>query len=116
MTKTTLFRGALAALTLAAVTAGSVAPASADYYYRRGGGWSPGAAAAVGAIGGLALGAAIAGSRPAYAYPAPAPVYAAPPPRPVYMEPEPECYVRRQRVWVEGWGWEVRRVRVCDAY
>ena len=72
---------AVAALALAAATAFS-APASADWYYRRG--WSPGAAAAVGVLGGVAVGAAIA----ANARPAPAPVYVAPPP-PVYVAPAP---------------------------
>ena len=64
---------AVAALALAAATAFS-APASADWYYRPG--WSPGAAAAVGVLGGVAVGAAIA----ANARPVPAPVYVAPPP------------------------------------
>ena len=99
--------GAVAALTMGAGIAASAAPAEAQYYYRRGG-MNPGAAAAIGAVGGLALGAAIAGSRPAYA--APAPVYAAP----VYGGPVNECYVQRRRVWVPGWGWEVRRETVCD--
>ncbi len=90
---------AVAALALA--TAFS-APASADWYYRRG--WSPGAAAAVGVLGGVAVGAAIA----ANARPAPAPVYVAPPP-----EAE-ECFVERRRVFVPGYGWEMRRRTVCE--
>ena len=72
-------------------------------------------AAAVGAIGGLALGAvlgsALAAPRPVYAAPSPAP-------RPVYVEPtyadEEECYVQRERVWVPGWGWELRRRTICN--
>jgi hypothetical protein len=71
------------------------------------------AAAAAGAIGGLAvgtmLGSALAAPRPAYV--APPPVYVAP--SPVYVEPE-ECYVRRERVWVPGWGWELRRRTICE--
>jgi hypothetical protein len=71
--------------------------------------------AAVGAIGGLALGAmlgsALAAPRPVYATPSPAP-------RPVYDEPtyaeEEECYVRHERVWVPGWGWELRRRTICN--
>lgn len=89
----------IAALALAGAVAFS-APASADYYHRRG--WSPGGAAAVGVLGGLAVGAAIASSA------RPAPVYVAPPP------PEEECYVERRRVWVPGWGWEMRRRTVCE--
>ena len=64
MLKRKLLGGALAALTLGAVVAGNAAPASAQWrdgpygYYGRG--YSPGAAAAAGAIGGLALGAALA--------------------------------------------------------
>ena len=92
---------AVAALALAAATAFS-ARASADWYYRRG--WSPGAAAAVGVLGGVAVGAAIA----ANARPAPAPVYVAPPP-----EAE-ECFVERRRVFVPGYGWEMRRRTVCE--
>jgi len=92
---------AVAALALAAATAFS-APASADWYYRRG--WSPGAAAAVGVLGGVAVGAAIA----ANARPVPAPVYVAPPPI------AEECFVERRRVFVPGYGWEMRRRTVCE--
>ena len=92
-----------AAVSLAAALSAFSTPASADYYYRRG--WSPGAAAAVGVLGGLAVGTAIA----ANARPAPAPVYVAPPP-----PPEADCYVERHRVWVPGWGWEMRRRTICE--
>jgi hypothetical protein len=79
-----------------------LAPAEAGpYYYRRG--WSPGGAAAVGVLSGLAIGSAIAASA------RPAPVYVAPPP-----PPEEECHVERRRVWVPGWGWELRRRTVCE--
>ena len=88
----------LAALALATAATLST-PASAGWYYRRG--WSPGAAA-VGVLGGVAVGAAIANARPR-----PAPVYLAPP-------PEAECYVERRRVWVPGWGWEMRRRTICE--
>jgi hypothetical protein len=87
---------------LATTVASFSGPASAGWYYRPG--WSPGAAAAVGVLGGLAVGSAIA----ANARPVPAPVYVAPPP------PEAECYVERRRVWVPGWGWELRRATVCE--
>lgn len=93
---------------------------------------SPGAAAAVGALGGLAVGTIVGATiaqQPAYA--APAPVYAAPPPPPparVYVEePAPVVYERRPRrvyvesctteryrEWVPGWGWEYRSRQVCN--
>jgi hypothetical protein len=83
-------------------------------------GWTPGAAAAIGAIGGFALGAAVAGS--------PSTVYYG---RPAYREygygdwrwhhhrqywapPVDDCYVVRERVWIEGWGWDVRPRTVCQ--
>ena len=99
-------------IVLAAVTTLSLAaamPASAE------GGRN--GAAAVGAVGGLAIGAMLGG-----ALAAPRPVYVAPPvyaaPRPVYVEPvyavEEHCYVRRERVWVPGWGWDYRRRTVCN--
>lgn len=91
---------------LAAASVVASVPAQADYYRR---GWSPGAAAAVGVLGGLAAGAAIASSaRPVYG-PPPA-YYDAPPPAPVYGE----CYVVNRRVWVPGWGWDVRPREICD--
>ncbi|GGH25650.1 hypothetical protein GCM10007036_32890 [Alsobacter metallidurans] len=118
MTKNRIVLGAIAAITMGAGIAASVAPAEAQYrYYGHRGGFNPGAAAAIGAVGGLALGAAIAGSRPAYGAPVyGAPVYGAPVygARPVYAEPVNECYVTRRRVWVPGWGWDVRRETVCD--
>src|SRR3954452_18330507 len=92
---------AVAALALAAATAFS-APASADWYYRPG--WSPGAAAAVGALGRVAVGAAIAPN----ARPGPAARGGAPPPS------AEECFVERRRVFVPGYGWEMRRRTVCE--
>ena len=56
-----------------------------------------------GLIGGALLGGAIA-SRPA------PPVYYQP--APVYVE-EPACRVVGERFW-DGYGWQYRRVRVCD--
>ncbi len=122
MTPKTFLTGALAALALGATVTASATPASAGWAcgpyggcYHNYGGWSPGAAAAVGAIGGLALGAALAAPRPAYGYGYgyPATVYES---APVYVEPGPTCYVTRRRVWVPGWGWEIRRRRVCEGY
>jgi hypothetical protein len=69
---------------------------------------SPGAAAAIGVLGGLAVGGAIAASQaPVYA----APVYVAPPPPPpVYVE---RCTIERYSEWVPGWGWERRTRKTC---
>lgn len=112
----------LASVMTAAVLAGCLAvPASAGEWvrgphgpvYQRGGGISAGAAAALGVLGGVAVGAAIAGG-------APAPVVVAPPPAPVYVPPPPvrvvdeTCHVERSREWVPGYGWEVRRRTICE--
>jgi hypothetical protein len=62
---------------------------------------------AAGVVGGLIGGALIGGalaSRP------PPPVYYAP--APVYVE-EPACRWVRERFW-DGYGWQVRRIQVCD--
>jgi hypothetical protein len=88
------------ALVAFALVAGSLPAAAWDR-------WSPGAAAGVGVLSGFALGAALA---------APRPVVVAP--RPVYVGPayvaEEACFVRRERVWVPGWGWELRRRTICE--
>ena len=76
-------------------------------------------AAVAGALGGLAvgtmLGSALAAPQPVQIAPQPRAVYVAP--QPVYVEPvevvEEECHIRRERVYVSGHGWEVRRSRVC---
>jgi hypothetical protein len=60
-----------------------------------------------GLIGGALLGGALA-SRPAP--PPPPPVYYQP--EPVYVE-EPACRFVRERYW-DGYGWQYRRVEVCD--
>jgi hypothetical protein len=62
-------------------------------------------------LGGLAAGAAIASpARPsAPPYYGPAPAYYGPPPA-AYGE----CYVVHRRVWVPGWGWDVRPREICD--
>jgi hypothetical protein len=116
-----ILTGAVTVLTLTTSLAVSNPAAAGDRL-------SPGAAAALGVVGGLAIGGAIAASqRPVYA--APAPVYTAPPPEPVYVEQRPEpvyvaprrvvveeeehCWVERSREWVPGWGWQSQRHRVC---
>lgn len=89
---------------------------------------SPGAAVALGALGGLAVGAAVGA---AVAQPQPPVVYRAapPPPPPVYVEEQvpvyyerprrervyvERCATERYREWVPGWGWEHRTRRVCN--
>jgi PXPV repeat (3 copies) len=100
--------GSFAALAMAAALAASPA-ASRDRL-------SPGAAAALGILGGLAVGGAIAaGQGPVYAAPAPVyvehePVYVAPPP-PVLVE---HCFIERSSEYVPGWGWQRVRRRICD--
>lgn len=99
MTKLTRSLAALAAA--ATLSAGLfVAPQTAE---ARGGG------VAAGLIGGLAAGAIIGAAAahgpyyygPGYYY-GPAPVYYG-----------PHCWWQRERFW-DGWGWRLRRVRVCD--
>ncbi len=97
--------------------------ANADWRYRRG---PDGGAVAAGVIGGLALGAiaggVLSGARPAYGYAppppppryyAPAPVYYARPPV-VYDDGPQYCEIRRKKVWLDSWTYEIRRVRVCN--
>jgi PXPV repeat (3 copies) len=101
--------GAVAALALAACLAATPATARDRL--------SPGAAAALGVLGGLAVGGAIAASQaPVYAAPAPVyveprPVYVSPPPPPVIVE---RCYIERSSEYVPGWGWQPVHRRVCD--
>jgi hypothetical protein len=71
-----------------------------------------GGAAALGVLGGLAVGGAIAQSQNGY-YPG-QPIYRASPPRRVIVEDEEICHVER-RVSVDAYGDEhIRRVRVCE--
>ncbi|MDO9410999.1 MAG: hypothetical protein Q7T81_00300 [Pseudolabrys sp.] len=104
LSKTLTALAAVATLTFAAVASPQQAEARG-----RGGN------VAAGIIGGLAAGAIIGGiasnghgygyggyyGGPAYAYG----------PRPVYYGPR--CWWQRDRVW-DGYGWRMRRVRVCD--
>jgi hypothetical protein len=115
------FSGTAAALALVTGLAAAQPAAARDRM-------SPGAAAAVGVLGGLAVGTIVGATvaqQPAYA--APAPVYVAPPPPTrVYVEERPpvvyerparvyveRCVDERYREWVPGWGWEYRSRQVC---
>lgn len=109
----------ITALLIAASAAIAPVPASARD------GLSTGAAVAIGAVGGLALGGAIgsaAASGPyypgkqVYAAPPPPPAYLPPPPPRVYVseEVEPRCFVKRRRYVDEFGDVIVRRERWCD--
>lgn len=108
--------GPLAIATLVSVSL-APAPASAEM--------SPGAAVAIGALGGLAVGGAIGSAmssgpyypgKRVYAAPPPPPAYLPPPPRRVYVSEEVEsrCFEKRRRYVDEFGDVIVRRVRVCD--
>lgn len=99
MTRTAKTLTALAA-TAALVVAAVSTPQPAE---ARGGG-----AVAAGIIGGLAAGAIIGSAVAGPRYYGPGPGYYGP--APVYYGPD--CYWTRERFW-DGWGWRVRRVRVC---
>lgn len=101
----------VAAATLASVALAGAAPAEAR--------WRAGPAFALGAVGGLALGSAIAASaRPGYGY-ATGPAYGY---TPVYGGPAygyapaygPDCTTVRRRMVDEFGDVYIRRVRVCD--
>jgi len=90
---------AIAAAALLAVTT-LAAPQPAEAH-------GSGGAVAAGVIGGLAAGALIgaAAAQPYYygpAYYGPGPYYYG-----------PHCWWQSERFW-DGWGWRVRRVRVCQ--
>ncbi|WP_414470834.1 hypothetical protein [Microvirga sp. M2] len=120
-----LLSGTTAALALVAGLAAAEPAAARDRM-------SPGAAAAVGVLGGLAVGTIVGATVAQPAYAAPAPVYVAPPPPPpparVYVEePAPivyrhaprrvyveRCTTEQFREWVPGWGWEYRTRQVCN--
>jgi hypothetical protein len=111
-----VMKKALIAIAAAAtLSASAMAPAPAEA-----GGGRIAAGVAAGLIGGAVVGGAIAAGSPyGYGYgpgyydaPAPAPYYGGP----AYVaDPDPgyACYLQRQRFW-DGYGWRVRRVRVCE--
>jgi hypothetical protein len=89
---------------LAAVTTLTVATLAAPQQAEARGG-----RVAAGIIGGLAAGAIIGGiASNGYGYYGQAYAYG---PGPVYYGPR--CWWQRDRVW-DGYGWRIRRVRVCD--
>lgn len=100
----TKLRKSLAALAAAATltVAAIAAPQPAE---ARGGG------VAAGVIGGLAAGAIIGGAVAANRGYYGGPGYYAYGPAPVYYGPH--CWWHRERFW-NGFGWHVRRVRVCE--
>lgn len=93
-------------LALAAVATLAVSMASPAYAWR--GGWGPGLAA--GLIGGAIIGGAIASSPYPYGYYGSPGYYY----DPAYVGgPYGPCYWQQQRFW-DGYGWQVRSVRVCE--
>jgi hypothetical protein len=79
-----------------------------------------GCAVGAGIIGGVAAGAII-GSAIANNPPPPPPGYYPPPPPPPgyyppagYAQLAPGCYWGKRRVWVEGYGYQVRPVQICQ--
>ena len=97
MTRTLTALAAAATLRFAVVTAPQPAEAHGS-----------GGAIAAGVIGGLAVGAIIGSAAVHGPYYGPGYYYG---PAPAYYGGG--CYWTRQRVW-NGWGWQFRRVRVCD--
>lgn len=99
-----LLGGVMAGALACTLTLGAVPAAQARD------GIGPGGAAALGVLGGLAVGGAIAAANDPY-YPG-KPVYRAPPP-PVYVE-GPVCHFERRET-IDPYGdIYVRRVRVCE--
>lgn len=84
-----------------------------------------GCAVGAGILGGAIIGSAIANSPPPGYYPPPPAYYPPPPgayyppppaayPPPAYAQLAPGCYWGKRRVWVEGVGYRVRTVQVCQ--
>jgi hypothetical protein len=101
MTKMSKTLTALTAAATIAVAAVAV-PQPAQAHYHGGG-------IAAGIIGGLAAGAILGAAASGPHYYGPGYYYGA---GPVYYR-GPDCYWTHRRFW-DGWGWHVRRVRVCD--
>ena len=105
---------AVAGIGLASLAA--PAPANAGCY---------GCAVGAGILGGVAAGAiigsAIANNPPPPAYYPPPPGYYppppgayGPPPGPGYAQLAPGCYWGQRRVWVEGVGYRMQTVQICQ--
>jgi hypothetical protein len=97
MSKTKIVTALATAATLGIAAIGAPQPAEAH---------GSGGAVAAGIIGGLAAGAIIGSAVAHGPYYGPGYYYG---PAPVYYG---GCYWTHQRFW-DGWGWRVRRVRVC---
>src|SRR5579871_3498443 len=69
-----------------------------------------GCAVGAGVIGGIAAGAIIGSAIANNPPPPPPPGYY---PAAGYAQLAPGCYWGRRRVWVEGYGYQVRTVQVC---
>jgi hypothetical protein len=108
------------AAALALGMAGASTAAQADWRYgHRYHGGHRGGDVALGIVGGLAAGALIGGAlaqpRHYYAPPPPPPYRVAPTYyAPAYAEPVVTCRVVHQRIPIDPWTYQVRRVRVCD--
>jgi hypothetical protein len=72
-----------------------------------------GGAAAAGAAAGFVAGAILGGGGGQPYYPAPGFAPGPPAYSGAYGDDE-DCRVVVQRTWVDGYGWQARRVRVCD--
>ena len=99
------WKSAVAAIALATVLSGTSATKAENGQIAAG--------IAGGLIGGALIGGALAGP-PVYAAPPPPPVYIGPyyEPPPVVLE-EPACRLLQEQFW-DGYGYQVRRYRVCD--
>src|ERR1700722_5243913 len=114
MHKSLIGLAAAAGIGLASLAA--PAPANAGCY---------GCAVGAGILGGVAAGAiigsAIANNPPPPAYYPPPPGYYppppgayGPPPGPGYAQLAPGCYWGQRRVWVEGVGYRMQTVQICQ--
>jgi hypothetical protein len=109
------FIGLAAAAGIGLASLAAPAPANAGCY---------GCAVGAGILGGVAAGAiigsAIANNPPPPTYYPPPPGYGpppaayGPPPGPGYAQLAPGCYWGQRRVWVEGVGYRMQTVQICQ--
>ena len=109
MLKSQFAKKSMAAALAAATLAGAVSAADARDRWHRHHHHGHGGAVAAGVLGGLALGAVIGGAAANSG-----PIINGPPPSMRYRPYRPACYTVDERVWVRGWGWQIRPVTVCD--